>query len=1298
MLWAAIVTLVVVLAIYVSFGRMLMSNVEQFKQDILGEMNTRLPFALDAEKVSGEWHFFSPELVFAELELSIPGSAEPPYRLTQGRITLDVLASLRTRSLQVSKLLLSGLSLRGQVSSEGKFSIEGFAGGGADISEWLEAFLLNIESVDLTDNTLVLDLPNDQRRQLQLDLGLRRDGSRRVLEAKMVSRTTGTVISAVAEGVGNPMAAHTFDGELYLNVAMTDIGAFTQLIDRPGLVDVHGGLDAEIWLGWEEGEPSVALSLAGQKLEFIALDESWRLPVDELSMAVSLVERKEHWTVFVSEFEFQKDDVQLSLPALQLDTWGDSIRLRTRNVPLAPLNALLVDLSLTPEAIADVFEVLNSRGELSLLQLNVADVQSPLDDWELTANFNSLEIESWRGAPGIRSGAGYVELAQRGGELILDSQSFSMSFPTVYAEPLGYDEVSGTINIDWDAEDFTLSSGVLTLRGEEGLARVLFGLNVPLVKNEIGLEMDLLVGLQDFHPQYRNKYLPYILSDSLLGWLKPSIGEGSIDQGAFLWRGNLKSSTPELKTIQLFFNISDVTLNYHPQWPVVSGVDGIVLIDDTNVSVWGESANLYDSKIEQLSVEAWMDPSSHMILAIDGSLNGPAEDGLRVVNNSPITDLVGPVFESWQASGLLHTDLQLQINLGAVGQAPVIRVDTSWDGVDLQITPGNLPLSGISGQFSYNSNTGFSSNELSGRLWGRELTASISQTEEDAIEVDIATRIDMADVRQWLDLDILALAQGETDAEINIEVVPKQGTTLSVDSQLLGVKLDLPDPWAKLPEEEVPLHIDFPLGAANPILGLNLGANLKFDLQMEEGRFTGGALGFYQTPEKIEQSVLRITGHSPVVDADQWLAFVNTYIQGELLQSIEENGSLSLAIDRLGTDTLLLLGQDIADVVFSLHTEPNTWKLFADTDWISGTVSLAEDDELLFAVQSLDLDMLDQLNVSGAAGGEPLELPDMTVSLNGLKWGGRDVGELDFVLHNEGDSLTASDITGNIANLQIDPEKPAALRWKRSEGHSETSLQAGFQFGDLAKTLNKFGYEQIIETDSGKFEFDLSWSGGPHEFSLLQTQGAMAIALEEGRFLSAPAGASGALRVLNILNLAEIIGRLSLTHMFESGIPFHSVDGEVFLDDGSIEVASLEVDGRTSGFQFSGVADAASETLDGQLAVTLPVANNLPWIVALTAGLPVAAGVFVVSKVFEKQVNRFSSGVYQVSGRWDDPKLDFIRIFDDNHTVSKELEREAAPDEGALIRTLDPNSYAFPLESIPPRHDPNEPAILEGSG
>ena len=97
----------------------------------------------------------------------------------------------------------------------------------------------------------------------------------------------------------------------------------------------------------------------------------------------------------------------------------------------------------------------------------------------------------------------------------------------------------------------------------------------------------------------------------------------------------------------------------------------------------------------------------------------------------------------------------------------------------------------------------------------------------------------------------------------------------------------------------------------------------------------------------------------------------------------------------------------------------------------------------------------------------------------------------------------------------------------------------------------------------------------------------------------------------------------------------------------------MQIDGAASAFAFSGVSDLERRRVDGELVVTLPVANNLPWVAALAAGIPVAAGVFVVSKVFEKQVNRMSSAVYGVSGDLQAPTVEFRRLFDDQLTSTK---------------------------------------------
>jgi hypothetical protein len=58
------------------------------------------------------------------------------------------------------------------------------------------------------------------------------------------------------------------------------------------------------------------------------------------------------------------------------------------------------------------------------------------------------------------------------------------------------------------------------------------------------------------------------------------------------------------------------------------------------------------------------------------------------------------------------------------------------------------------------------------------------------------------------------------------------------------------------------------------------------------------------------------------------------------------------------------------------------------------------------------------------------------------------------------------------------------------------------------------------------------------------------------------------------------------------------------------------------------------------------VAGNLPWVAAAClGGLPVAAGVYVATKVFQNQVDQVSSAVYSLEGSWDDPQLNFKKFY-----------------------------------------------------
>ncbi|MEH6609535.1 MAG: DUF3971 domain-containing protein [Halioglobus sp.] len=1343
-LWTALVAGVVLLAVYVSLGRFLMSNVGAYQQEILAQLNQRLPFKVEAREVRGEWHAFTPELVMRDLRLTFSMGEEVSVELNEGRLALDTLGTLRARSLRGRRLELQRLSLQGEISDDGRFRITGLGGGSGNFVPWMESFLASIEQVVLVDNTLRVALPGDEHRTFDLDLKLQREGRRRIVSAAMVS-TAGTRITAMADGLGNPFDSRTYTGDLYLDVALASLESVRDLLPSP-LTDwnIDGALNLEAWIRWQSGEPSLEVRLAAENLEIASPAQEAMMPIDYVSLQASLVDRRNRRTIYVSDFNLRAKGQEISIPRLQFDSWGDSMRLRAAEMDVGPLNALAIQMGLMPQGLRDVFTVLQPAGLFPVLQFHLEDYREPAQGWTLEARFEDFSVQGWKGAPGVNAAQGYVNLQPGSGEVLLDSQLFALDFPTLYEEPLFYDDFYGTIGIDWDAQGLQLSSGQIIASGVEGTAKAIFGLTVPFEKTDVGIEMDLLVGLESSHPIHRTKYIPRTLNKSLVDWLRVSVGEGKVEQGAFLWRGSLLKQASAHRTVQLFFNVADTKLNYHDAWPEVTNLDGVVLIDDTNVSVWANSARLYDTQVDHLSAEAWLADSGQMQLALDGYMRGSAEDGLRVINNSPINSILGEAFTQWEFSGSLETDLQLQMNLNDAGQFPIVEVVTTWRDVDALIRPSELPITALNGVLLYSSRSGLHSRDMRGRLWGEDLditveqvtssasnpTANESATAYDpktsAVRVRFDTKLDMEDIRNWQDLEQLAFAQGVGTASGSIVVNPGEIPRFTATSNLVGVSLDLPEPYGKSGEQEMPFEFDLPLGGDQILVGFSAPDHeLQLMLDITGGVLRGGTLGFGQGDVEVRADTLTLTGYAPLVDEARWSDFFDHYFASNPESPADPNSPVdpnapsdlqpqfALNIENLRADRLQIWGAEVAEVTLNLRQvgANDDWRVTAENFWFAGELELAKDysqgDLQLSRLDISGLETLYKTDDGDVAESEPgseknsiegnpewqsLELPTLSVAVSNLRNGELELGELNFQLRTTDDALVAENIVGNLAGMEILAEDSGLYSWHQDDTGGSSALKVNMQIEDFGDVLSRFNYQRTLESESGDVRLDLNWPGGPQDFGIIKTLGSSYMTAKNGRFLNAPQGASGTLRVVSLLNFAGIVQRLSLTHMFESGIPFDSLRGEAHFHAGKVEIDPIEVKGASSGFRFNGMVELADEgavsvtghpeldpdstksgeqelerdggaQVSGELVVALPVANNLPWVAALAAGLPVAAGVFVVSKVFEKQVNRASSGVYTVSGSLDNPDIAFDRIFDNTGGLKTIVDPNAPPQD-----------------------------------
>ncbi len=400
---------------------------------------------------------------------------------------------------------------------------------------------------------------------------------------------------------------------------------------------------------------------------------------------------------------------------------------------------------------------------------------------------------------------------------------------------------------------------------------------------------------------------------------------------------------------------------------------------------------------------------------------------------------------------------------------------------------------------------------------------------------------------------------------------------------------------------------------------------------------------------------------------------------------------LRLARDRVVLD--LALGDRVAGRLDLADGALSGGNLRLEADWLQGALDLGG------PVPRLLLDYLDLAGLPGQAGETDFDaayraLRPVGIDILELRRAGERVGHLAFELDRDAGAIVARGIRGELFGLRSRSEEGGVLRWAGGEGAlgesapgesapGETQFAIDVAFDDLSEVLVTLGYAPTLVTDNGSASADLRWSGSPWALALETLEGDIGVEARDGRLLEAR-GSAGALKALSLLNLAEILRGLSLSHMFESGIPFDRAASEFRLRGGTLQIPALTLRGAASAFEFSGVTNlAASEpSIEGELVVTLPVANNLPWVAALAGGLPVAAGVYVVSKVFEKQVKRMSSGVYEVSGPLGSPDVRLRRIFDDSASIPVDPNGE---------RIVDPN--ASPGASTAPDDPPDPNAV-----
>ena len=1318
LIWRGLIAGVISLAVYVAGARVVLQSLPQYQEAIVARLAKLLTIEIRIDSMSGELNGFTPEIVLTNLSLILPGEKEVVLETSNAALTLDPWASLLALEPR-----LDSLTIRyGQLGLNARQLLEGE--GGADLSA-LTDVLRVFRKVTVDEALLKLTGTDAAVNEFTLDIEMRRRGSERQLQARL-SDDDGNELVVEGSGIGNLFDPANFTGELHGRLKSEDLGELSQIVTE---TDLAGTLALDFWYSVQNQMPLVT---ARVNLSDLHVGD---VSLARVSFDTVVRPTEQGWSSTLVDSYFFSASHTATIDKLQWEKRGRAMRLRSADVAVADVTQVLLDSGLLQGAANDIVATLAPSGQVVALEAQIEDFDTPLSGWSLSAEVIDATTQPINNVPGLAGIDASIEANQDGAQAWIDTQNFGLYLPNVYSSVLNFERILGKLSGRWRSGALFLEDGVLVASAGDHQAHVQFGIDIPLDDANADappLAMYLSAGFDDTPAAFGLRYVPDVIGTELYQWLDQAAIAGDISSGVFVWRGGFDSFGSGGQSMQVGLALESTEFQFRPDWPALADTSAVLAVDTFRVSVWGNSAQLSGMQLADVSVELESDPSVGLI-KVAGVGQGLAADGLNLLRESPIYGIAQPVLDDISLEGFIHGELGLVLDMYSASAEPEVNVALQIEGGALESNILMLSATDVSGDLRFDSKVGFTSQQLLASVFDNPVEVQLgagSSGMDDAGILDAKLKLlfPLNQASSWLaaisgldslpDFELSQLpANGSTSVTVRLGVGAE--TTVGISTDLAGISIDLPAPMGKPSEVYSPLEVNFTVG--DHPWDIFWYRRLQGRVYREAGEFIGAAVdltprwrpGALTDPSSREG--LHVSGRLPWIELEPWLAALDT------LPSLNMGApEAALTIADVSLQTVVFGGVNLGPITIDL-TPFDTWDMLGvNADWLDAELTLHRNQQsTALIINDLNLDLMPDLlagsqlpqrassdgsredeaspvgddlasEVDGASRltthPEPPELTaPLDVIIANLRHQGQSLGAASFVITSGDGVLEARDIRGNLAD--IDLGEGSRLQWRRvadaDVGVSPfvTTLALNGTVRNLGNTFKALAIEPVVETRSGRMLAELSWPGGPSEIDLLALSGAVEIQLREGSFLPVPSGATGFVRLLSLLNLAGLFERANVTRLFEPGVAFKKAAGVVSFQPGSIEIPDFRIDGPGGGFQFDSDIDLITQTIDGELVVTLPLVDNIPWVAALTAGLPVAAGAYLVSKVFEDQVKSLSSGVYSVSGELAQPEVKFLRVFDATSNRARVTDDPAGGDTPAATAVpegIEPKSGTVP--------------------
>ncbi len=960
---------------------------------------------------------------------------------------------------------------------------------------------------------------------------------------------------------------------------------------------------------------------------------------------------------------------------------------------------------LIPEVLKPAMNDLKPRGILQNIWVNLLGKED--NYFSLKALVHDGGVDSWEDVPAIKQVNGYVEANAFGGHVSLDSRKgFSLGFPKIYQHSLEFNEASGDVRwkIDLAKRWIGVSSGLLRLRNDDVSARGYLNLDIPF-KSSPGVEpeMTLVVGVEKGVARLHKMLVPNTVPEELSEWLARSIKDGFLTDAGFVYRGSLVQDNFLSRVVQFGASVHHAELKFDPEWPALMDASGVLLLDDTEFRATNLRGRMMDTNISngelsliQLSSDTFEQgevATPEPAILLKAKVSGDSGRALALLGNTPIAHILGDEVSSWKMQGEVHGSVALIVPLNKASDEGRQNIQLELIDNQLEISSLNLSIKQISGPFSYTHDGGVASTHLRASLWGQPIEGSVKTVLKgvnSSIHVDMTGLIDVHQLQRWTERPELMFAEGLTSWQANLSVPlvdKKAPIKFNATSSMEGIHITLPPPFQKQREQSIPLQVAIVVypSELNPeqvsgeesAQGLqqywfSFGDIADAIIVSDRDSLQGGSVVIGGDTDGIVPGSMNVSGRIPVADIGLWSDAVIQYEQyverqeGVLVASgleVSDGAALPIHMD-IQVEALQLESLSFDAVSVKAFESEGSMTFAMNSEKLAGTCTIFDDERPM----NVDLDYFrmdasgelpevaseaSTTDVDGLVNVDVSSLPAMDFSVKEFTSGETNYGEWAFKLRPISGGVIAYDLYAQVLDLTIrgKAEGGAELVWLQKDGRNESFFSGLVAAKNIGSAMVKWDMEKLMTSSQARYLTDVQWLGAPDEISLEGLFGIIDVDMEDGRFIrGAEVGENPLVKLIGLMNFDTLIRRFrfDFSDLNPEGMSYDRVTGSFKFQRGAVVTQRpLFIDMAAGDIQFEGDIDVIEEQVEAQVVLTLPLAGLSTTIAAaLTGGIPLVVGVFVVGKIFKRQVDEASSARFRLSGSWEDPDMKLEKIFD----------------------------------------------------